>query len=92
MKKWVAILAASSLLLSAGALAKSALKVNLNTATVKQLTAMKGIGPKRAAAIVAFRKQHGRFKSIKELTAIRGISEKSLARLEKKNASRLVLK
>jgi len=92
MKKWVAILAASGVMLSGVAMASVLQKVNINAATAKQLASVKGIGSKRAAAIVAYRKQHGRFKSLNDLTNVKGISEKSLVRLEKRNPNRLVLK
>ena len=52
------------------------LLINLNTATVKELETLPGIGPALAQRIVEFRdKRHG-FKRVEELLAIRGISEK----------------
>ncbi len=36
---------------------------------------IKGIGEKRAAAIIAYRDQHGSFKSIDELSHVKGVSE-----------------
>ncbi len=36
---------------------------------------IKGIGEKRAAAIIAYRDQHGRFKSVDELIDVQGVSE-----------------
>jgi competence protein ComEA len=51
--------------------------VNINTADVETLIAeLKGIGLKRAKAIVAYRNEHGPFKSIDDLTKIKGISKK----------------
>lgn len=50
--------------------------ININTADAKQLTTIKGIGPSRAAAIIAERGKNGLFKSIQDLTRVRGISEK----------------
>ena len=49
--------------------------VNVNQADVEQLVILKGIGKKKAAAIVAYRKQHGRFKSVDELTKVKGVSQ-----------------
>ncbi len=50
--------------------------VNINTADAAALAeAINGVGLKRADAIVAYRTQHGDFKSVDELTQIRGIGE-----------------
>ncbi|KAA3629543.1 MAG: helix-hairpin-helix domain-containing protein [Proteobacteria bacterium] len=48
--------------------------VDINTADVAVLAqAIKGVGEKKAAAIVAFRNQHGPFKSVDDLTQVPGI-------------------
>ncbi len=49
--------------------------VNINTADKETLiTAVKGVGEKRAEAIIIYREQNGPFKSIDELTEVKGIS------------------
>lgn len=58
--------------------------VDLNTATVEQLDSLPGIGPATAHAIVEFRKQHGRFRSVAQLLEVRGIGEAKLAALRPK--------
>ncbi|MCR9192711.1 MAG: helix-hairpin-helix domain-containing protein [Gammaproteobacteria bacterium] len=56
---------------------KSAAKINLNHASLEELShAIKGIGKKRAQAIVQYRQQHGNFKSLTDLEAVRGIGAK----------------
>lgn len=56
-------------------------KINLNTATIHQLTgSFKGIGKKRAQAIVQYRLAHHGFKSIDELALIKGLGKKFLQR------------
>lgn len=51
--------------------------VDLNTADAKTLSkAMKGIGIKRAEAIVKFRTEHGNFKSLDDLSGVSGLSKK----------------
>ncbi|MGQ0617849.1 MAG: ComEA family DNA-binding protein, partial [Acidimicrobiia bacterium] len=55
--------------------------VALNTATVGELDALPGIGPTTAAAIVAFRDQHGPFGSVDELLDVRGIGPAKLDQL-----------
>lgn len=50
--------------------------VNLNTATVKELRTLPGIGPSLARKIVEFRTKKGGFQRREELLAVPGISEK----------------
>lgn len=48
--------------------------INLNKASVAELTqSFKGIGQKRAQAIVAYRDAHGAFKTVAELARVRGL-------------------
>jgi len=51
-------------------------KVNINTATVEELKMLKGIGEKKAEAIIEYRKQNGSFKNKEELMKVRGIGKK----------------
>jgi len=67
-----------SMTLLAGLPAGASEKLNINTATVEQLQGVKGIGPKTAEAIVAYRTEHGAFKSVDELEGVKGIGKKSL--------------
>ncbi len=52
--------------------------VNINTATAIELEQVHGIGAATAAAIVAYRTEHGDFKSVDDLTGVKGIGEKKL--------------
>ena len=47
--------------------------ININTADAERLTLLTGIGSAKAAAIVAYREQHGPFDSIEDLTKVSGI-------------------
>jgi len=55
--------------------------LDLNTADAGQLDALPGVGPATAAAIIEYRAQQGRFRSVEELVEVRGIGEAKLARL-----------
>lgn len=56
-------------------------KVNINTATVEELTSLSGIGPSKANAILEYREENGLFKSVDELVNVTGIGEKSLEKI-----------
>ena len=53
--------------------------LDLNHATPAQLEQLPGIGPVTAAAIVAWREQHGRFSRVEELQEVDGIGPKTYA-------------
>ncbi|HEX5678047.1 MAG TPA: helix-hairpin-helix domain-containing protein [Alcanivorax sp.] len=55
--------------------------VSLNNAGVAELQTLKGIGPKTAASIVAWREREGPFESVDQLMAVKGIGEKTLSRI-----------
>lgn len=65
--------------------------VDINQADATQLATLKGIGPKKAQAIIAYRTAHGAFKTVEELANVKGIGVKAVARLESKNPGRLVV-
>lgn len=56
--------------------------VNINTATVGELEAVKGLGPSKAKAIVDYRAKNGPFKAVDELKNVKGLGEKSVAKLK----------
>lgn len=55
--------------------------VDLNRATADQLDSLPGVGPATAAAIVAYRDQHGPFASVDDLAQVRGIGPAKLEAL-----------
>ena len=59
-------------------------KVNINTATVEELKTLKGIGEKKAEAIIEYRKQNGSFKNKEELMKVRGIGKKLYESLQER--------
>ena len=53
--------------------------VNINSADATTLAAnIKGIGTKKAEAIVAYRDQHGAFSRAEDLAKVRGIGKKTV--------------
>lgn len=53
-------------------------KPNINQATAEELEKLPGIGPVLAARIVAFREEHGPFRTVDDLLSVSGIGPKTL--------------
>jgi competence protein ComEA len=63
--------------------------VNINTANAQSLSKnIKGVGLKKAEAIIAYREKHGEFKTIADITKVKGIGKKLL----QKNEGNLLVK
>ena len=58
--------------------------VNINTATVQELTSLTGIGESRALAIIAYREEKGLFKSIDGIKKVAGIKEGLFEKIKNK--------
>lgn len=56
--------------------------VNINTATQSELEAVKGLGPAKAKAIIAYREAHGNFKNLGELDNVKGFGGASIEKLK----------
>lgn len=50
-------------------------KVNVNTATAKELAKVDGLSKSKAAAIVSYRKKHGEFKTLDDLKEVKGFKK-----------------
>ncbi|MCI8638381.1 MAG: hypothetical protein HFG41_04330 [Coprococcus sp.] len=57
-------------------------RVNLNTAGKAELMSLSGIGKSRAEAILAYRREHGRFEKIEDIQKIEGIKEGIYSRIK----------
>ena len=57
---------------------KEAGKINLNTASADELAALKGVGEKKAQAIVDYREKQGKFTSVDQLEEVSGIGPATL--------------
>ncbi len=62
-------------------------QVNINTADADALMTLKGVGAKKAEAIIAWRKANGNFISVEQLMDVKGIGES----IFEANKSRLIL-
>ena len=56
-------------------------KIDLNTATVEQLHTLKGIGHKKALAILEYRKKH-KFTKIEDIMKVKGIGKKLFEKIK----------
>jgi competence protein ComEA len=56
-------------------------RININTATVKDLERLPGIGPALASRIVEHRRKHGRFRRPQDVIIVRGMSAKLYRRI-----------
>ncbi|MDY3126570.1 MAG: ComEA family DNA-binding protein [Corynebacterium sp.] len=57
-------------------------RVNLNSASAQELTALSGVGEVTAQAIVSFREQQGTFTSVEQLLEVSGIGPAKFAQLK----------
>jgi len=60
--------------------------VNINTADLKQLIKLPGVGKKKAQAIIDYRETNGDFASLEDLAKVKGVGKKMLAKLDGKVA------
>ncbi len=57
-------------------------KININTATMKELTQLKGIGKTIAERIVAYREDVSPFNEPKEITKVKGIGKGTFEKIK----------
>ena len=57
-------------------------KININTASIKDLQTLNGIGESKAKAIVDYRTKNGNYKSIEDIKKVTGISETIYAKIK----------
>jgi competence protein ComEA len=53
-----------------------AVKIPINSAQTDELDVLPGIGPALAGRIVAYRKEHGPFKTVEDIKKVKGIGNK----------------
>ncbi|HLG20604.1 MAG TPA: helix-hairpin-helix domain-containing protein [Bdellovibrionota bacterium] len=57
-------------------------RIDVNSASYRELIALPGVGPKLATEILAYRRLHGPFRTVRQLDHVPGIGPKKLADLE----------
>lgn len=62
--------------------AKIANQTNVNTASAAELEKLPGIGKKSAEAIVAYRTEKGKFKTLKDLLKVKGVGKKTVEKIQ----------
>ena len=79
LKSWVSIIAVLVFIFVwiPNIWAAGAQKININTASAAELKNLKGIGEKKANAIIEFRKTKGLFKQPEDLIKVPGIGPKT---------------
>jgi len=57
-------------------------KININQASSEQLAVIKGLGKKKAQAIIDYRQANGDFVNLEELVKVKGIGKSTLQKIE----------
>jgi competence protein ComEA len=60
--------------------AQDQLALNINSASIEQFEKMKGIGARKAQAIVEYRLQNGNFATVEDLVKVKGIGTKFISK------------
>ena len=74
-------LIAKILMLSFLAMGVAYAAVDINTATQSELESVKGLGPSKAKAIIAYRDKNGAYKSVDDPDSVKGFGKASIDKL-----------
>ncbi len=56
--------------------------MNINTATIKELSSLEGIGKKKAQSIIKYRQKNNSFMKIEDLKSVKGIGNKIFRKIK----------
>ena len=89
-KQWIALCTALAMVMifAGSVVAEAGPTININTASVEELTQLDRVGQKYAERIVAYRTENGPFKAPEEIMLVAGIGEKTF----EANKDRIVVK
>jgi len=78
-KRWATVMTVMLLLLvlGGGAMAETADKININTATAEELVQLDRVGAAYAQRIIEYRTQYGPFKAPEDIMQVAGIGQKT---------------
>jgi competence ComEA-like helix-hairpin-helix protein len=65
--------------------------ISINHSSAAQLAQLKGLGVKKAQAIVHYRQSHGSFKNIDDLVNVKGVGLALLKKIKRKNTGQFSL-
>ena len=79
LKSWISLISVLLLIFVTlpALFAEESQKININTAPADELMILKGIGEKKAQAIIEFRENNGPFKQPEDLINVPGIGPKT---------------
>ncbi|MCP4714887.1 MAG: helix-hairpin-helix domain-containing protein [Deltaproteobacteria bacterium] len=77
---WVSVVPAAQPVKAKAGKAALTGKLNINTATAKEIALLPGIGKKTAKTIVEYRSSNGGFKALDDLLKIKGVGKKTIAK------------
>ena len=67
-----------AMVFSTGVFAEETATININKATVEELSTLKNIGAKYAQKIVEYREKNGPFQKVEDILLVKGIGTKTL--------------
>ncbi len=79
---WAATTSTKSSNTSVAATTTSSAPINVNTADLKTIENIKGLGPSKAQAIIDYRNKNGNFQTVQDLQKVPGIGPKLFEKIQ----------
>ena len=86
IKKFCLVMFIAALIVCVGryVTADEGAKININTANAEELLLLKGLGLKKANAVIEYRGEKGSFKKIEDIKNVKGIGDKIFEKIKDK--------